>query len=105
MGRRSRSSGSSRTRRATSSPTRRPPWCFRASSTRPECSGQALGTTTLLYSPTTGAKGGSTFRYDSGTHQFIFNWDTGYMPGPGCYELELQLNDGSPIKATVEQLN
>jgi len=69
------------------------------------CSGQATGSTTLLYSPTTGAKGGSTFRYDPPSHQFIFNWNTGYMPGPGCYELELQLSDGTPMKATVEQLN
>ena len=42
------------------------------------CSGQAGGTPVLLYSPTTGAKGGSTFRYDAGTNQFIFNWDTSY---------------------------
>src|SRR5262249_22198653 len=69
------------------------------------CSGQALGAATLLYSPTTGAKGGSTFRYDAPSNQFIFNWNTGFMPGPGCYELELQLNDGSAIKATIEQLN
>jgi hypothetical protein len=68
------------------------------------CSGQANGTPVLLYSPTTGAKGGSTFRYDAGTNQFIFNWNTGYMSGPGCYELELQLNDGSAIKATIEKL-
>jgi hypothetical protein len=68
------------------------------------CSGPAGGSPILLYSPTTGAKGGSTFRYDTGNNQFIFNWNTGYMPGPGCYEIELQLNDGSPIKATIEQL-
>jgi len=68
------------------------------------CSGPATGSPILLYSPTTGAKGGSTFRYDNPSHQFIFNWNTGYMPGPGCYEIELQLNDGSPIKATIEQL-
>jgi Bacterial Ig-like domain (group 3) len=68
------------------------------------CSGQATGTPVLLYTPTTGAKGGSTFRYDAGNKQFIFNWNTGYMPGPGCYELELQLNDGSPIRATIERL-
>ena len=68
------------------------------------CSGPAGGTPILLYSPTTGAKGGSTFRYDTNNNQFIFNWNTGYMPGPGCYEIELQLNDGSPIKATIEQL-
>jgi hypothetical protein len=69
------------------------------------CSGPATGQVFLLYSPTTGAKGGSTFRYDSGTHQFIFNFATGFVSDPGCYELELQLNDGSPVKATVEQLN
>jgi hypothetical protein len=68
------------------------------------CSGQATGVPVLLYSPTVGAKGGSTFRYDSGSNQFIFNWNTGYMAGPGCYELELQLNDGSAIKATIEKL-
>ncbi len=68
------------------------------------CSGQASGAPVLLYSPTAGAKGGSTFRYDTGGNQFIFNWNTGYMAGPGCYELELQLNDGSAIKATIEQL-
>jgi len=68
------------------------------------CSGQATGQATLLYSPTTGAKGGSTFRVDSGTGQYIFNWDTGVVPGPGCYELELQLNDGSAIRATIEKL-
>src|SRR5262249_22972683 len=30
------------------------------------CSGQATGAVFVLYTPTTGAKGGSTFRYDSG---------------------------------------
>ncbi len=68
------------------------------------CSGQASGTPVLLYSPTVGAKGGSTYRYDAGTNQFIFNWNTGYMAGPGCYELELQLNDGSAFRATIEKL-
>ncbi|HEX4441896.1 MAG TPA: Ig-like domain repeat protein [Thermoanaerobaculia bacterium] len=66
------------------------------------CSGQATGTATLLYSPTAGAKGGSTFRNSNG--QFIFNWDTTVVGGKGCYELELQFNDGSPIRATVEKL-
>ena len=66
------------------------------------CSGQATGTATVLYSPTTGAKGGSTFRNSNG--QFIFNWDTTVVGGPGCYELELQLNDGSAMKATIQKL-
>ncbi|HEY1435809.1 MAG TPA: Ig-like domain repeat protein, partial [Thermoanaerobaculia bacterium] len=68
------------------------------------CSGQATGTAYLLYNPTVGAKGGSTFRYDPSTNQFIFNWNTAYSGGVGCYEVELTLNDGSPIKATIEKL-
>jgi hypothetical protein len=68
------------------------------------CSGPASGTPILLYSPTTGAKGGSTFRYDTGSNQFIFNWNTGYVGTKGCWELELQLNDGSAFKATIENL-
>ncbi len=68
------------------------------------CSGQATGQAFVLYKPTIGATGGSTFRYDAGSNQFIFNWDTSYVPGPGCYELELRLNDGSGIKATVVSL-
>jgi hypothetical protein len=67
------------------------------------CSGQAAGASTLLYSPTTGAKGNSTFRNSNG--QFIFNWDTAVVPGPNCYELILQLNDGSAPRATIERLN
>jgi hypothetical protein len=66
------------------------------------CSGQATGAATVLYSPTTGAKGGSTFRFGSG--QFIFNWDTTVVGKKGCYELELQLNDGSPMRATIMKL-
>jgi hypothetical protein len=67
------------------------------------CSGQATGATTVLYSPTTGAKGNSTFRNSNG--QFIFNWDSAVVPGPGCYELVLQFNDGSAPRATIEKLN
>jgi uncharacterized protein YjbI with pentapeptide repeats len=60
------------------------------------------GAATLLYSPTTGAKGGSTFR--SGSSGFIFNWDTGIVPGPGCYTLVVQPSDGSVAKATNVRL-
>ncbi|HKF44352.1 MAG TPA: Ig-like domain repeat protein [Thermoanaerobaculia bacterium] len=64
-------------------------------------SGQATGTTFLLYQPTQGATGGSTFRYDPNTNQFLFNWSTTKVTtGPGCYEIILQLNDGSTPKAT-----
>jgi hypothetical protein len=68
------------------------------------CSGQPTGTQILLYSPTSGAKGGSTFR--SSTSGFIFNWDTSTsLPtGKGCYTIVLQLSDGTPQKATTLQL-
>ena len=68
-------------------------------------SGQATGTTFLLYLPTSGATGGSTFRYDSSNNQFLFNWSTkAVTTGPGCYEIILQLNDGSVPKATQIKL-
>jgi hypothetical protein len=68
----------------------------------PGCSGAPTGNVILLYSPTTGAKGGSTFRFS--TNQFVFNWDTSTGATAGCYTLVLQLNDGSPFKATTIQL-
>jgi hypothetical protein len=52
---------------------------------------------TLLYSPTSGAKGNSTFRY--GSNQYIFNWDTASTVAKGCYTLALELSDGQ-LKAT-----
>src|SRR5207253_4284910 len=62
--------------------------------------GQATGTTFVLYLPTSGATGGSTFRYDANNNQFLFNWSTKQVTtGPGCYEIVLQLNDGSAPKA------
>jgi hypothetical protein len=59
------------------------------------CSINASGPSELLYSPTNGAAGNSTFRYSSG--QFIFNWDTTSADplGKGCFTLLVQLNDGS----------
>ena len=64
-----------------------------ASSTVPPC--------VLLYSPTIGAKGNSTFRFSS--PQFIFNWDTKSTIGSvaGWFTVELTLNDGSVVKATT----
>jgi hypothetical protein len=47
----------------------------------------------LLYSPTTGAKGNSVFRISSSNNQFIFNWDTTGSKA-GCYVLELDLDSG-----------
>ena len=57
----------------------------------------------LLYSPTAGAKGNSSFRFSS--PQFIFNWDTSSTIGvvAGFFTVEVQLNDGSPAKATTIQ--
>jgi hypothetical protein len=57
----------------------------------------------LLYSPTTGAKGNSTFRFSS--PQFIFNWDTSSTIGSvaGYFTVEVQLIDGSTAKATTIQ--
>jgi hypothetical protein len=57
----------------------------------------------VLYSPTIGAKGNSTFRFSS--PQFIFNWDTASTIGSvaGFFTVEVQLSDGSPIKATTIQ--
>jgi hypothetical protein len=66
------------------------------------CPGTPSGPTIVLYQPTSGAEGGSTFR--SGNNQFIFNWDTSSVPGPGCYTVVLQLADGSAPKATIVQL-
>jgi len=65
----------------------------------PACSGAPKGHAILLYSPTLGAKGGSTFRFS--TNQFVFNWDTSTGVTSGCYTVVLQLNDGSPLKATT----
>lgn len=72
----------------------------------PACAGPppAGATPILLYSPTSGATGGSTFRYDATGNQFVFNWDTTKTPGKGCYAIVLQLDDGSPAKATILKL-
>jgi hypothetical protein len=68
-----------------------------ASSTIPPC--------VLLYSPTAGAKGNSTFRFSS--PQFIFNWDTASTIGSvaGYFTIELTLSDGSTVKATTIQFH
>ena len=55
----------------------------------------------LLYSPTAGATGGSTFRFS--TNQFVFNWDTSSAPARGCYNVVVILDDGT-AKATIVNL-
>jgi hypothetical protein len=74
------------------------------SPTNATCSGQRTGAPLLLYSPTAGATGNSTFRFDSKNQQFIFNWDTSSGVTAGCWEIVLQLADGSPLRATVVPL-
>ena len=41
--------------------------------------------------------GNSTLRYDSTANQFIYNWKT--PDSPGCYVLQVQLNDGSTYQS------
>jgi hypothetical protein len=62
------------------------------------CAGPPSGAPVVLYAPTSGAAGGSTFRYSS---QFIFNWDTSTTinSAAGCFTVVVQLNDGSALKA------
>jgi hypothetical protein len=56
----------------------------------------------ILYSPTSGAKGNSTFRFSS--NQFVFNWDTtGFQTG-WCWVLELDLDSGQAPERTSLQL-
>jgi uncharacterized protein YjbI with pentapeptide repeats len=70
----------------------------------PACSGAPTGASILLYMPTVGATGGSTFR--SSSTGYVFNWDTSVVVsnGPGCYTLVLQLNDASAPRATTIRL-
>jgi hypothetical protein len=60
-------------------------------------------TSILLYNPTSGATGGSTFRIDASGSQYIFNWDTSSVPATGCYNLVAQLND-TKAYATIVHL-
>jgi len=78
--------------------------CPTTSSTAPPASA-AVPPCVLLYSPTTGAKGSSTFRFSS--PQFIFNWDSSSTIGSvaGYFTVELTLSDGSAVKATTIQFH
>jgi hypothetical protein len=55
----------------------------------------------VLYKPTQGATGGSTFRFGSNT--FIFNWDTSKGAAKGCFNVVLTLSDGT-VKASAIKL-
>ncbi len=54
-----------------------------------------------LYSPTTGAKGNSTFRIATSNNQFIFNWDTTPFKA-GCYVIELDLDSGQVERTALK---
>ncbi|MBZ5540581.1 MAG: Ig-like domain repeat protein [Acidobacteriia bacterium] len=69
------------------------------------CAGVPTGQIYVLYAPTLGATGNSTFRYDTTNNQFIFNWDTSNVTPAGCYTIVVQLSDQSPLKATTIQLH
>ncbi|MBI4908849.1 MAG: putative Ig domain-containing protein [Acidobacteria bacterium] len=68
------------------------------------CSLATAGPVFVLYLPTIGATGGSTFRVSNG--QYTFNWDTstGAPTGSGCYTVAVQLSDGSAPKVTSVEL-
>ncbi len=66
----------------------------------PACSGPATGTPVWLYYPTTGATGGSTFRFSSSS--FIFNWDTTSV-STGCWNLNVTFVDNTSY-ATIVRL-
>jgi hypothetical protein len=72
----------------------------------PACAGPPSATAVplVLYMPTAGATGNSTFRFDSKNQQFVFNWDTSSGVTTGCWEIVLQLADGSRARATVVPL-
>jgi hypothetical protein len=70
----------------------------------PACAGPPPpgAATFLLYNPTSGAAGNSTFRVSSSGTQYIFNWDTTSVPA-GCYNLVAQIRDTKSY-ATIVQL-
>ena len=55
----------------------------------------------MIYAPTTGATGGSTFRVS--TSGYIFNWDTTYVQsaGAGCFTIVQNLADGTTKRTSV----
>jgi hypothetical protein len=67
------------------------------------CLASAVGTREVLFSPATGATGGSSFRY---VPPFQFNWDSStaatapIVTGKGCYTIQLTFSDQSTPKLT-----
>ena len=77
---------------------------FNGPAPRSGCVASLTGPSQILYSPATGATGGSNFRLVSNGYQF--NWDstTATATGPGCYTLKLTLNDGTSKVTNAVQL-
>jgi len=76
--------------------------CPTTGSTVPPAS-SAIPPCVLIYSPTTGGEGSTTFRFSSPS--FIVNWDTGSLSGltPNTdWTIELQLSDGRIEWTTVQ---
>ena len=67
------------------------------------CPVSSTGQSFVLYSPTLGATGGSTYRIDPPSNTFIFNWDTTFVQsaGVGCYTLVLDLADGTTKRTSL----
>ena len=77
-----------------------------AASFNPDCSGMPEGPEVQLFSPVSGAPGGSTLRFDRGNGRFDFNFDTTAVQeiGPGCYSIILELDDDSEPRSTIVNL-
>jgi len=58
----------------------------------------------ILYPFQQGHTGSSTFRYDTSTNQYIYNWDTTFNNGAGCYVLVVDLGDGGGPYMTALRL-
>ncbi len=65
----------------------------------PACTGVATGIAIVLWPSATGS---TVLRYDTTNNQYVFNWDTSNQSA-GCYNLVLQLADGS-VRSTIVQL-
>jgi hypothetical protein len=65
------------------------------------CVASSTGARALLYSPASGATGGSNFRILG--QGYRFNWDstTAVPTGPGCYTILLTFDDGATARMTT----
>jgi hypothetical protein len=68
------------------------------------CVASLTGTYQTLYSPATGATGGSNFRLVSSGYQFNWATSTATNTGIGCYTVKITLNDGTAKLTNAVQL-